>query len=174
MSDRPLVARIIAWLRAGYPQGVPDHDYVPLLAILRRQLSEDEVEHVSGELINEAAPPPEAISRIDAGVKISAVTQELPHEADLARVQQYLEEHGFPFDNSPLNPPSAGPSSDAPPSPSDEPSPDGRGARSDSDEPFPDGRGARSASDEPSPDGRGARSDSDEPRDPPTPDEDQP
>lgn len=149
MSDRPLVARIIAWLRAGYPQGVPDHDYVPLLAILRRQLSEDEVEHVSDELINEAAPPPEPISKIDAGVKISAVTQELPHEADIARVQQYLEEHGFPFDDSPLNPPSppsAGPSSDAPPSPSDEPFPDGRGARSDSDEP----------------------------RDPPTPDEDQP
>ncbi|WHU45885.1 DUF3349 domain-containing protein [Gordonia sp. L191] len=144
MSDRPLVARIIAWLRAGYPQGVPDHDYVPLLAILRRQLSEDEVEHVSGELINEAAPPPEPISKIDAGVKISAVTQELPHEADLVRVQQYLEEHGFPFDDSPLNPPSPT-DSDAPRS---------------SDEPFPDGRGARSASDEP--------------RDPPTPDEDQP
>ncbi|MGC4934073.1 DUF3349 domain-containing protein [Gordonia sp. DT30] len=112
MSDRPLVARIIAWLRAGYPQGVPEHDYVPLLAILRRQLSEEEVGHVSGELINEAAPPPEPISKIDAGVKITQVTQELPHEADVARVQKFLAEHGFPFDDSPLPPHPAAPGDD--------------------------------------------------------------
>ncbi|MEP9415067.1 DUF3349 domain-containing protein [Gordonia sp. VNQ95] len=190
MADRPLVGRIIDWLRAGYPQGVPERDYNPLLAILRRQLSAEEVEHVSGELISEAAPPPEPISKIDAGVKITAVTHELPHDDDVSRVQRYLEEHGFPFDDAPLAPPSppdgrgARSASDEPrdPSPSDgPPSPsDGRGARSASDEPRDpspsDGRGARSASDEPrdpSPsdgppplsDGRGARSASDEPRD---------
>ncbi|MGV9669248.1 DUF3349 domain-containing protein [Gordonia sp. NPDC003504] len=177
------MGRIIDWLRAGYPHGVPERDYNPLLAILRRQLSEEEVEHVSGELISEAAPPPEPISKIDAGVKITAVTHELPHDDDVSRVQRYLEEHGFPFDDAPLAPPSppaepsppADPSAGSPPAgqgaPSDgPPSPDGRGARSASDEPRdpspsagrgapPDGRGAPPA-------GRGARSASDEPRDP--------
>jgi hypothetical protein len=25
------VARVVGWLRAGYPEGVPDVDYIPLL-----------------------------------------------------------------------------------------------------------------------------------------------
>jgi hypothetical protein len=37
-----LLARIVAYLRAGYPEGVPANDYVPLLALLRRRLSDDE------------------------------------------------------------------------------------------------------------------------------------
>ena len=28
-----VVARVVGWLRAGYPTGVPEHDYVPLLGI---------------------------------------------------------------------------------------------------------------------------------------------
>ena len=120
MSDRPLVARVIAWLRAGYPHGVPEHDYVPLLAILRRQLSEDEVKHVSSELINEAATAPEPISTIDAGVKITKVTHELPHQDDVTRVQKFLEEHGFPFNDAPL------------------PAPDPHSTRSDGDKPVED------------------------------------
>ncbi|WLP92107.1 DUF3349 domain-containing protein [Gordonia sp. NB41Y] len=105
MAERSLVSRIIEWLRAGYPNGVPEHDYVPLLAILRRQLTEDEVQQVSSELIAESAPPPEPISKIDAGVKITEVTQELPHETDISRVRTYLEDQGWPFDDSPLAPP---------------------------------------------------------------------
>lgn len=104
MSDRPLVARIVEWLRAGYPNGVPQHDYVPLLALLRRQLTEDEVQRVSGELISESTLPPEPISKIDAGVKITRVTDELPHDDDIDRVRRYLHTAGWPFDNAPLHP----------------------------------------------------------------------
>lgn len=31
---------IIGWLRAGYPEGVPDVDYIPLFALLGSQLSD--------------------------------------------------------------------------------------------------------------------------------------
>ena len=34
---------IVAWLRAGYPDGVPQNDYIPLLALLSRRLTNDEV-----------------------------------------------------------------------------------------------------------------------------------
>ena len=33
---------IVDYLRAGYPEGVPEQDYVPLFALLRRKLSDDE------------------------------------------------------------------------------------------------------------------------------------
>ncbi|AZG48114.1 DUF3349 domain-containing protein [Gordonia insulae] len=101
--DRPqLLQRIIEWLRAGYPNGVPQGDYIPLVAILRRQLTEDEVEEVSSHLVEEAPPPPEPISKIDAGVAISKVTQELPHDHDMDRVRRHLESSGWPFDDAPL------------------------------------------------------------------------
>jgi hypothetical protein len=42
-----LLVRIIDWLRAGYPEGVPDHDRVPLLELLRNTLlTEDQVKEV--------------------------------------------------------------------------------------------------------------------------------
>lgn len=33
MSLAPSLTSILAWLRAGYPEGVPAQDYVPLFAL---------------------------------------------------------------------------------------------------------------------------------------------
>ncbi len=38
---------ILGWLHQGYPQGVPQHDYFALLALLARTLTEDEVVRVA-------------------------------------------------------------------------------------------------------------------------------
>mgnify|MGYP000359599867 CR=1 FL=1 len=107
MADRrQFLRRIVDWLRVGDPDGVPREDYVPLFALLRRQLSDEEAERVSVDLIRDhgdAPPPPEPISKIDAGVKISAITQDLPHEDDIARVRRHLAASGWPFDDEPLN-----------------------------------------------------------------------
>lgn len=40
------IERALNWLRAGYPGGVPDTDYQPLLALLRRRLTEIGRAHV--------------------------------------------------------------------------------------------------------------------------------
>jgi hypothetical protein len=55
-----LLARIAAYLRAGYPEGVLASDYVPLLGLLRRRLSDDEVLAVATELMSTAPTPVEA------------------------------------------------------------------------------------------------------------------
>ena len=41
---------ILDWLREGYPAGVPPKDYIPLLALLRRRLTEDEVREIAHEV----------------------------------------------------------------------------------------------------------------------------
>ena len=41
------LAKIVAWITAGYPEGVPGPDRVPLFALLRRGLSDDEVKAVA-------------------------------------------------------------------------------------------------------------------------------
>ena len=44
MTAPSLVKKVVNWLRAGYPGGVPGPDRVPLLALLRNTpLSEDQV-----------------------------------------------------------------------------------------------------------------------------------
>jgi Protein of unknown function (DUF3349) len=45
------VARFVAFVRAGYPQGVPQSDYRPLLALLRRRLCDDEIAELARELV---------------------------------------------------------------------------------------------------------------------------
>jgi hypothetical protein len=49
MALPPLLNSVIEWLRAGYPEGVPDVDYVPLFALLGSQLSKSDVKAVAEE-----------------------------------------------------------------------------------------------------------------------------
>jgi hypothetical protein len=88
-----LVARVVGWLRAGYPAGLPERDFVPLLALLRRRLSEEEVTDV-GERLAAAGDVP--VSRVDVADAIAGVTSELPSDEDVERVRRYLAEHGWP------------------------------------------------------------------------------
>ena len=83
---------ILDWLREGYPTGVPPKDYIPLLALLRRRLSEEEVQEVAREIarIDGANPA-------DIAVHITKITDALPSSDDIARVESRLtEQHGWP------------------------------------------------------------------------------
>ena len=99
--DRPtFLSGVVRWLRAGYPEGVPRGDYLPLFALLRRQLTEEEIAKVATELV--ATSERASIDRIDVGVEISKVTQELPRQEDIDRVRDTLEAAKWPFDDEPL------------------------------------------------------------------------
>ena len=89
-----LLGSIVSWLRAGYPEGVPECDYVPLLAVLARRLSNDEVRAVARELIASGELP---VDDIDIGTMITKVTDELPLTSDIDRVRDKLSAHGWPL-----------------------------------------------------------------------------
>ena len=42
-----IVTRAINWLRRGYPQGVPSQDNIAVLYVLKRHLSNEDIEAVS-------------------------------------------------------------------------------------------------------------------------------
>ena len=47
VTTTTLLHSILNWLRAGYPEGVPDHDRVPLLELLRATpLTDDQIKEV--------------------------------------------------------------------------------------------------------------------------------
>jgi hypothetical protein len=93
MALSDMLTRVIAFLRAGYPDGVPEHDYIPLLALLRRRLCDDEVIAVANELVAGAEDP---VDGIDLRVAITKLTNELPSPEDTERVKQRLAAVGWP------------------------------------------------------------------------------
>jgi Protein of unknown function (DUF3349) len=93
MALSAFLARIVNWLRAGYPDGVPEHDYVPLFALLGSQLSGDEVELIAGELA--LSSDPDSVGEIRKA--ISVITRADVSAADIARVRAHLAAGGWPL-----------------------------------------------------------------------------
>ncbi len=87
-----VLSAIVDFLRIGYPEGVPQQDYIPLLALLRRQLSDEEVRLVVTTCLSEGDPDVESIDRA-----ITAVTNEPPLQSDVARVAGRLAAAGWPL-----------------------------------------------------------------------------
>ena len=80
------LSSIVSWLRAGYPDGVPQNDYLPLLALLSRRLTADEVKVVARELTTRPD-----FDHYD--------TDELPSSEDIERVRERLVRKGWPLDD---------------------------------------------------------------------------
>jgi uncharacterized protein YcgL (UPF0745 family) len=86
---------IVAWLHAGYPDGIPPTDYFPVLELLSRRLTNDEVAAVARELMRRGH-----FDQMDIGVMITQITDELPSLEDIERVRERLAAKGWPLDNA--------------------------------------------------------------------------
>jgi len=85
------VSSIVAFVRAGYPTGMPTTGYVPLAALSPRRASEDEIAAIASQLIMQRRRP---ISTADVGVAITRFTDAMPSLDDIARVQRRLDAIG--------------------------------------------------------------------------------
>jgi hypothetical protein len=93
--------RVVDWLRAGYPAGVPRQDYVVLLGLLRRKLTDVEVRQISSQLSG-LAQQGEVITTADVERLINDATLDTPSDADVARVSAHLAAGGWPLADDPL------------------------------------------------------------------------
>lgn len=88
------LAKIVAWITSGYPEGVPGPDRVPLFALLKPRLTDDEVKSVVTALKDLGE-----FNDTDIGVLITQITDELPLPEDVERVRERLAAHGWPLDD---------------------------------------------------------------------------
>ena len=89
--------KILNWLRVGYPQGIPPTAYMPLLALLSRRLTNEEVETVAKELMDRGE-----FDNVDIGVAITQITDDSPSPDDVERVRgARLAAKGWPFHDPP-------------------------------------------------------------------------
>ncbi|MBX7450314.1 DUF3349 domain-containing protein [Mycolicibacterium sp. 3033] len=97
MSATSLLNTILNFLRAGYPEGVPGPDRVPLLALLRATpLTEEQV----GEVIGRIADTPHFERPLEGDVIASFISDVTHHDAgpeNVARVAARLASAGWPL-----------------------------------------------------------------------------
>jgi hypothetical protein len=88
------LAKIVAWITSGYPEGVPGPDQVPLFALLKRRLTDDEVKAVVTALKDLGE-----FDDADIGVLITRIIDALPMPEDIERVRARLAANGWPLDD---------------------------------------------------------------------------
>ena len=87
-----LLVRVLKFLRAGYPVTIAGRGFIPLLALCRRRLSDDEVSTVAGELMLTGNPP---VDGYDVRVAITKLVDDLPSLEDVRRVNERLVRAGW-------------------------------------------------------------------------------
>ncbi|MGA9374135.1 MAG: DUF3349 domain-containing protein [Mycobacterium sp.] len=91
---------VLEWLRAGYPDGVPGPDRVPLLALLRTTpLSEEQIRDIVVEISDEESHAP-AGHLIDQDEITRFISDHVHHDAgpeNIKRVAAKLAEAGWPL-----------------------------------------------------------------------------
>ncbi len=93
MASLPLLSAVVGFLCAGYPEGIPVKDYIPLFALLARRLSNEEVIEVADALIARGDPATAAALRR----AISDFTQQPTLDADIARASAHMAAGGWPL-----------------------------------------------------------------------------
>ncbi len=88
------LAKIVAWITSGYPEGVPGPTGFLCSRFSSARLTDDEVKAVAKELIDRGE-----FDHIDIGVLITQMTDELPAPADIERVRARLAAKGWPLDD---------------------------------------------------------------------------
>ncbi len=89
--------QVLNWLRAGYPQGIPEGDYIALFGVLHRHLTPEEVEHIAQELYRGEGGLDSAVPADEIRRQIQATVHEKPAESDVRRVAARLAKGGWPL-----------------------------------------------------------------------------
>jgi hypothetical protein len=100
VTTTSLFESILNWLRAGYPEGVPGPDRVPLLALLRSTpLTEEQIKDVVRDITasDSAALADGELTTDEIGEFISDVTHHDAGSENVQRVAAKLAAAGWPL-----------------------------------------------------------------------------
>ncbi|MDY6998322.1 MAG: DUF3349 domain-containing protein [Actinomycetota bacterium] len=90
-----VIDNVLALLERGYPQGIPQQDYFPLLALLTRSLSENEVVQIAQMVLRGNDSGSASAPEIRAAIHV--LTEAQPSAEETARVAARLASVGWPL-----------------------------------------------------------------------------
>ncbi|GAB2576413.1 DUF3349 domain-containing protein [Microlunatus antarcticus] len=104
-TDQPNIAvRVLNWLEAGYPEGVPPQDRFPLIALLQRRLTDDQTRQIVHDLTSSEAQQSrgeDEITQDEIEELIQRHLRESPSSDDVTRVSARLAAAGWPLADAP-------------------------------------------------------------------------
>lgn len=88
-----VIDNVVSWLNEGYPHGIPQQDYFPLLALLARSLSDDDVVTVAQAVMRGADS--DSVSPHEVRAALHVVTDWDPDTEEFERVASRLASVGW-------------------------------------------------------------------------------
>jgi uncharacterized protein (DUF2267 family) len=95
MTEQNFFESVLNWLHKGYPDGVPPKDYIPVLALLKRSLSEEEVVKAAQTILRDAGADPVTDQQIEEAIR--SVTEKEPNPEEMNQVASRLASVGWPL-----------------------------------------------------------------------------
>ena len=94
-ENRTPLESVLAWLREGYPEGVPPKDYFPLLALLKRSLTEEEVVKAAQSVLK--STDSDTVTEDEICQAIAELTEKEPNPEEIHQVASRLASVGWPL-----------------------------------------------------------------------------
>ena len=94
-ENQSVMDNVLAWLRDGYPEGVPPKDYFALLALLKRSLTEDQVVKAAQAVLKGADS--DSVTEDEIRKAIEQVTAKEPNPEEIHQVASRLASVGWPL-----------------------------------------------------------------------------
>ncbi len=94
-ENQTVLNNVLGWLREGYPEGVPPKDYFPLLALLKRSLTEDEVVKAAQTVLKNTDS--DSVTESEIRKAVQGVTDEDPNPEEIHQVASRLASVGWPL-----------------------------------------------------------------------------
>ncbi len=88
--SKDFLGRMLEWLRQGYPDELPSGDYVALLGVLRRRLTDSEIE----EIVDDLATGDNTVQADEIRKLMREYSLQEPSKRDVGRVVDALEDEG--------------------------------------------------------------------------------
>lgn len=101
MALPTVLQKVLDWLHAGYPKGVPQQDYYPLLAFLTRGLTTDEVVEVVSAAQADLTHPLHLPTSDEVREAIETVTNSPVLEQDVRRIEDHFRDIGWEPERAP-------------------------------------------------------------------------
>jgi hypothetical protein len=94
-ENHTVLDNVLGWLHEGYPEGVPQTDYFPLLALLKRSLTEEEVVKAAQSILK--ASESDSVTEEEIRDAVHAVIEKEPNPEEIHQVAARFASVGWPL-----------------------------------------------------------------------------
>jgi Protein of unknown function (DUF3349) len=94
-QNQSVLDNVLGWLHDGYPEGVPPKDYFPLLALLKRSLTEEEVIQAAQSILK--STDADTVTEDEIRKAVHAVIEKEPNPEEIHQVAARLASVGWPL-----------------------------------------------------------------------------